>query len=33
MDSMPADAGWICKGVSGVSVRPMVNLALTFGLE
>jgi leucyl aminopeptidase len=30
MDSMPADAGWICKGVSGVSVRPMINLALTF---
>jgi leucyl aminopeptidase len=31
MDSMPNDAGWICKGVSGVSVRPMVNLALSFG--
>ena len=27
MDTMPADKGWICKGVSGVSVRAMINLA------
>ena len=27
MDTMPADNGWIVKGVSGVSVRPMINLA------
>ncbi len=31
MDTMPSDAGWIVKGVSGVSVRPMINLAESFG--
>ncbi len=30
MDTMPSDAGWIVKGVSGVSVRPMINLAESF---
>jgi leucyl aminopeptidase len=30
MDTMPSDSGWIVKGVSGVAVRPMINLAESF---
>ncbi|MDZ7727647.1 MAG: M17 family metallopeptidase [Dehalococcoidia bacterium] len=30
VDDMPSERGWICKGVSGMSVRPMVHLARSF---
>ncbi len=29
VDNMPSDKGWVTKGASGMSVRPMVHLALS----
>jgi leucyl aminopeptidase len=28
VDNMPSDKGWVAKGASGMSVRPMIDLAL-----
>ncbi|MBN9493409.1 leucyl aminopeptidase [bacterium] len=31
VDMLPAENGWISKGASGYSVRPMINLAMALG--
>jgi len=33
VDNMPSDKGWVAKGASGMSVRPMVHLALSLASQ